>query len=139
LYSWTHQNRNKSWKPECVLSFNMGICTLGHIRIEINHGSQNVFWVFEVSKSTNTHVKTQNTFWLSWFISILMCPRVQIPMLKLKTHSAHQNPNKSWKPECVLCFNMGICTLGHIRIQINHGSQNVFWVLTWVFVLLDTS
>ena len=25
-----------------------------------------------------------------------------------------------------------ICTLRHIRIKINHGSQNVFWVLTWV-------
>jgi hypothetical protein len=66
--------RNKSWKLECVGSFNMDwqilvfypepearfsasvninyrltvkayyrICTLRHIRIEINHGSQNVF------------------------------------------------------------------------------------------------
>ena len=25
-----------------------------------------------------------------------------------------------------------IGTLRHIRIEINHGSQNVFWVLTWV-------
>ena len=25
-----------------------------------------------------------------------------------------------------------ICILRHIRIEINHGSQNVFWVLTWV-------
>ena len=25
-----------------------------------------------------------------------------------------------------------ICTLRHIRIEINHGSQNMFWVLTWV-------
>jgi hypothetical protein len=25
-----------------------------------------------------------------------------------------------------------ICTLRHIRIEIIHGSQNVFWVLTWV-------
>ena len=25
-----------------------------------------------------------------------------------------------------------ICTLRHIRIIINHGSQNVLWVLTWV-------
>ena len=25
-----------------------------------------------------------------------------------------------------------ICTLRHIRIEINHGSQNVFWVLTWL-------
>ena len=23
-------------------------------------------------------------------------------------------------------------TLKHIRIEINHGSQNVFWVLTWI-------
>ena len=27
-----------------------------------------------------------------------------------------------------------ICTLRHIRIEIIHGSQNVFWVLTWVGV-----
>jgi hypothetical protein len=26
----------------------------------------------------------------------------------------------------------GNCTPRHIRIEINHGSQNVFWVLTWV-------
>ena len=25
-----------------------------------------------------------------------------------------------------------ICTLRHIRIEIDHGSQNVFWVLTWI-------
>ena len=25
-----------------------------------------------------------------------------------------------------------ICTLKHIRIEIIHGSQNVFYVLTWV-------
>jgi hypothetical protein len=25
-----------------------------------------------------------------------------------------------------------ICTLRHIKIEINHGSKNVFWVLTWV-------
>ena len=25
-----------------------------------------------------------------------------------------------------------ICTLRHIKIEINHGSQIVFWVLTWV-------
>ena len=25
-----------------------------------------------------------------------------------------------------------MCTLRRIRIEINHGSQNVFWVLTWI-------
>jgi hypothetical protein len=25
-----------------------------------------------------------------------------------------------------------ICTLIHIRIEINHESQNVFWALTWI-------
>ena len=25
-----------------------------------------------------------------------------------------------------------ICTLRHIRIEIIHGNQNVFWVLTWI-------
>jgi hypothetical protein len=29
-----------------------------------------------------------------------------------------------------------ICTLRHIRIEINYGSQNVFWVLTWVWRIL---
>jgi hypothetical protein len=28
--------------------------------------------------------------------------------------------------------NYRICTLRHIRIEINHGSQNVFRVLTWI-------
>jgi hypothetical protein len=28
-------------------------------------------------------------------------------------------------------------TLRHIRIEIIHGSQNVFWVLTWVPLALD--
>jgi hypothetical protein len=43
------------------------ICTLRHIRIEIIHGSQNVFWAL----TWVAHVKTQNTFWLPWFISWL--------------------------------------------------------------------
>jgi hypothetical protein len=38
----TAELRNKSWKPECVLVY-YRICTLRHIRIEIYHGSQNVF------------------------------------------------------------------------------------------------
>ena len=25
-----------------------------------------------------------------------------------------------------------ICILRHIRIKINHGSQNMFWALTWI-------
>jgi hypothetical protein len=29
-----------------------------------------------------------------------------------------------------------ICTLRHIRIEINHGSQNVFWVLTLIRYIL---
>jgi hypothetical protein len=36
--------------------------------------------------------------------------------------------NKSWKPE----WAWRIYTLRHIRIEINHGSQNVFWVLSWI-------
>jgi hypothetical protein len=44
------------------------ICTLRHIRIEINHGNQNVFWVLtsglvDISKRyPPTHVKTQSNF-----------------------------------------------------------------------------
>ena len=45
------------------------ICSLKHIRIEINHGSQNVFELqhvlADISKFyTPIHIKTQNTFWL---------------------------------------------------------------------------
>jgi hypothetical protein len=29
-------------------------------------------------------------------------------------------------------INDRLCTLRQIRIEINHGSQNVFRVLTWV-------
>jgi hypothetical protein len=52
------------------------ICTHRHIRIEIIHASQNVFWVLTWVGPIlvnfippPTHVKTQNTFWLPWFIS----------------------------------------------------------------------
>jgi hypothetical protein len=31
-----------------------------------------------------------------------------------------------------ICKNEMNCTLRHIRIEINHGSQNVFGVLSWV-------
>ena len=44
------------------------------------------------------------------------------------TLSANENINYCL-PIKVYCR---ICTLRHIRIKIIHGSQNVFWVLTWV-------
>jgi hypothetical protein len=62
------------------------ICTLRHIRIEINHGSQNVILSFNMDwrilvnfiprfllgikyEYPPIHIKTPNTFWLPWFIS----------------------------------------------------------------------
>jgi hypothetical protein len=47
-----HQNRNKSWKPECVLSFDVG-------------------WRIISKFYPPTHVKTHNTVWLPWIISYL--------------------------------------------------------------------
>jgi len=51
--------RDKSWKPECVLSFNMR-------------------WRIQFTNILPNHVKTQNTFWLPWIISILICLTVHI-------------------------------------------------------------
>jgi hypothetical protein len=48
------------------------ICTLRQYQNRNNHGSQNVFWVLTWSGgyyNPPTHVKTQDTFWLPWFIS----------------------------------------------------------------------
>ena len=44
------------------------------------------------------------------------------------TLSANVNINYRLPIKVYYC----ICTLRHIRIEINHGSQNVFWVLIWV-------
>jgi hypothetical protein len=44
------------------------------------------------------------------------------------TYSATLNINDRL-PIKVYCR---ICTHRHIRIEVDHGSQNVFWVLTWV-------
>jgi hypothetical protein len=44
------------------------------------------------------------------------------------TLSANVNMNYCLPIKAYYC----ICTLRHIRIEIIHGSQNVFWVLTWV-------
>jgi hypothetical protein len=62
--------RNKSWKPECVLSFNMDLWKI-------------VFYPEPEARDKiyfypSAHVKTQNTFWLPWFFLILIWLRVQI-------------------------------------------------------------
>ena len=51
-----HQNRNKSWKPECVLSFNMGWRILVNFIPRLQLGIKYYY--------PPTHVKAQNTFWL---------------------------------------------------------------------------
>ena len=40
------------------------------------------------------------------------------------------NVNINYRLPMKVCYC--ICTLRHIRIEIIYGSQNVFWVLTWV-------
>ena len=44
------------------------------------------------------------------------------------TLSANVNINYRLPIKVYYC----ICTLRHIKIKINNGRQNVFWVLTWV-------
>ena len=62
--------RNKSWKPECVGSFNVDWRIL--VFYPEPEARDNIYWYQPI------HVKAQNTFWLPWFISILICLRVQI-------------------------------------------------------------
>jgi hypothetical protein len=55
-------------------------------------------------------------------LSILDCPiRFSLTVRKRK-----------YKLRLPIKLYYRICTLRHIRIEINHGSQNVFWVLTWI-------
>ena len=68
-----HRNvylRNKSWKPECVGSFNMDW------RILVFYPEPEAR--DEIYQYPPIHLKTQNTFWLPWFITILICLRVLI-------------------------------------------------------------
>ena len=63
--------KNKSWKPESVLSFNMDW------RILVFYPEPETRGI----KFTNLRqpmLKLKSTFWLPWFISILICLRVQI-------------------------------------------------------------
>ena len=56
--------RNKSWKPECLLSFNMGwLILLFYPEPEARD---------KIHLYPPTHVNTQNPFWLPWIISIPM-------------------------------------------------------------------
>jgi hypothetical protein len=42
------------------------------------------------------------------------------------------SPNVNINYRLPIKENYRICTLRHIRIEIIHGSKNMFWVLTWV-------
>jgi hypothetical protein len=57
--------RNKSWKPECVGRFNTDW------RILVFYPEPEAR--DKIYQYPPIHVKTQNTFWLPWFISILIC------------------------------------------------------------------
>ena len=62
--------RNKSWKPECVGNFNLDWRIL--VFYPEPEARDNIYYYPPI------HDKTQNTFWLQWFISILIYLRVQI-------------------------------------------------------------
>ena len=57
------------------------ICTLRYIRIEINHGSQNVFWVLT---------------WVGGYSYFIKVTNIRQPMLKLKTHSGFHDLFRFW-------------------------------------------
>jgi hypothetical protein len=68
LYSKTYQNRNKSWKPECVLSFNMNWRILVTI---INNGIGHKFHNLQTSSPIHTRI---NTTWTYIYIHISYTP-----------------------------------------------------------------
>jgi hypothetical protein len=93
------------------------ICTLRHIRIEINHGNQNVFWVLtsglvDISKRyPSTHVKTQSNFlayMIYYLISLWWCLltvrlfstiyHMHIPDLILKLYIFDILQSQPWRP-----------------------------------------
>jgi hypothetical protein len=87
--------RNKSWKPDCVGSFNMDISISSWARGKdlIRTCAGECDWLFH------------------W--QYKLCA----------SFSANVNINYRLPIKVYYC----ICTLRHIRIEINHGSQNVFW------------
>jgi hypothetical protein len=78
------------------------IITLKHIRIEIIHGSQNVFWV------------------LTWRMRLRIGEnaRVSRAFSPIRAKSMH-------------CYCLYTAIISDINGYYIHGSQNVFWVLTW--------
>jgi hypothetical protein len=100
--------RNKSWKPEYVLSFNM------EWRILVNFTSR---------------------FWLGieyyWICSCPSCMQILHADLYCTPTSTYCSFLYTTFYILTLLYTTFICTLRHIRIEINHGSQNMFWVLTW--------
>jgi hypothetical protein len=86
------------------------MCTLRRIRIEINHGSQNVFWVLTISPSGS---KLKCFQWLLVPITTIM--RVTVTFLLFEVYQF-----------------LWIVLNNEIKNSINIWSQNVFWVLTWI-------
>jgi hypothetical protein len=96
--------RNNSWKPECVLSFNMqaiyrlSIISLAHAPVHVTD--------FPV---VNVHVD-------------------ELSSAQIGQHKLHATllANVNINDRLPIKVYYRICTLRHIRIEINHGSQNVF-------------
>jgi hypothetical protein len=102
--------RNKSWKPECVGSFNMDWRIL----------------VFYPEPEARDKI-----YW--WYNPIRTCAG-ECDWLFHWQHKlcATFSTNVNIKYCLPIKIYYRICTLRHIRIEINHGSQNMFSVLTWV-------
>jgi hypothetical protein len=130
--------------PECVLSFNMDwrilVNVIPRFWLGIKYYSlmfswQVEFWlakkvllklhgsrchlvkcVSSVVHNVNGQHIGESDYWFS--------VTARLPWSFKSTFLANQNST------CKAYYR--IYTLRHIRIEINHGNQNVFWVLTWI-------
>jgi hypothetical protein len=87
------------------------ICTLRHIRIEIIHGSQNVFWVLT---------------WVGGYLKYyyrrgIQFTNIRQPMLKLKTHSGFHD----------LCSFADLFIMVMMRTSYNWKDDDIYYVLYW--------
>jgi hypothetical protein len=109
--------RNKSWKPECVLSFNMGW------RILVFYPEPEARDKIPLGIISLTHVLVQVTDFPVVNVHVDELSSARIRQHKLcATLSANVNIN--YRLPIKVYYR--ICTLRHIRIIINHGLCQLF-------------
>jgi hypothetical protein len=128
----TYQNQNNSWKPECVLSFNMGWQILVFypnirqpmLKLKTHSGFHDLFLN---SNMTSFFRFVDKRAIYRWYNLIRTCAgECDWPFHWQDKLCATFSANVNINYHLPIKVYYHICTLRHIRIEINHGSQNVF-------------